>query len=43
MKKLLARMGSYTGYTLLISMAIFYLIALVAIIILALYAFTGEN
>ncbi|MGN7415081.1 hypothetical protein [Paenibacillus sp. SAF-068] len=43
MKKLLARMGSYTGYALLIAMAVFYLIALIAIIILALYAFTGEN
>lgn len=41
LKKLLARFGSYTGYALLIGMAIFYLIALVAIIILALYAFTG--
>ncbi|WP_272907692.1 hypothetical protein MHB43_29620 [Paenibacillus sp. FSL H8-0317] len=43
MRKLLACMGSFTGYTLLIGMAIFYLIALVAIIILALYAFTGGN
>ncbi|WP_315370808.1 hypothetical protein [Paenibacillus xylanexedens] len=43
MRKLLARMGSFTGYTLLIAMAIFYLIALIAIIILALYAFTGGN
>ncbi|WP_268801827.1 hypothetical protein [Paenibacillus amylolyticus] len=43
MRKFLARIGSYTGYTLLIAMAIFYLIALIVIIILALYAFTGEN
>ncbi|WP_268748587.1 hypothetical protein MHI48_27965 [Paenibacillus sp. FSL H7-0942] len=43
MRKLLAHMGSFTGYTLLIAMAIFYLIALIAIIILALYAFTGGN
>ncbi|MEO2209919.1 hypothetical protein ACMX2M_27425 [Paenibacillus polymyxa] len=43
MKKLLARMGSYTGYTLLIGIALFYLIAFVAIIILALYAFAGVN
>lgn len=41
LKKLLAPFGSYTGYALLIGMAIFYLILLVAIIILALYAFTG--
>lgn len=43
MRKLLARMGSFTGYTLLIAMATFYLIALVAIIMLALYAFIGGN
>ncbi|MDT9720368.1 hypothetical protein QVE09_15730 [Paenibacillus sp. ClWae2A] len=43
MKKILSRMGSFTGYTLLIGIAIFYLIAFVAIIILALYAFTGVN
>ncbi|WP_282435648.1 MULTISPECIES: hypothetical protein [unclassified Paenibacillus] len=43
MRKLLVRMCAYTGYTLLIGMAIFYLIALITIIILAFYAFTGEN
>ncbi|WFR64150.1 hypothetical protein P9222_08205 [Paenibacillus amylolyticus] len=43
MKKLFSRMGSYTGYALLTALAIFYLIALAAIIILALYAFTGDN
>lgn len=43
MKKLLARMGSYTAYTLLIGIALFYLIAFVVIIILALYAFAEVN
>ncbi|WP_301290201.1 hypothetical protein [Paenibacillus sp. 1781tsa1] len=41
LRRLFVRICSYTGYALLIGMAIFYLIALVAIIILALYAFTG--
>ncbi|WP_426252195.1 hypothetical protein [Paenibacillus pabuli] len=41
MKKLFARMGSFTGYIFLVAVGAFYLIALVAIILLAIYAFRG--
>ncbi|WP_282189426.1 hypothetical protein [Paenibacillus pabuli] len=42
MKKWFARMGSFTGYIFLIAMGAFYLIALVTIILLAIYVFRGE-
>lgn len=41
MKKLFARMGSFTGYIFLVAVGAFYLIALVAIILLAIYVFRG--
>ncbi|WP_440113707.1 hypothetical protein [Paenibacillus sp. QZ-Y1] len=41
MKKLLARIGSFSGYTFLIALGAFYFISLLAIIILAIYAFRG--
>ncbi|OME85789.1 hypothetical protein BK122_02670 [Paenibacillus pabuli] len=41
MKKLFARMGSFTGYFFLIAVGAFYLFALVAIILLAIYVFKG--
>lgn len=41
MKKLLERIGSFTGYTFLITIGAFYFIALLAVIILAIYTFRG--
>ncbi|MFC9711081.1 hypothetical protein ACFTRD_23290 [Paenibacillus sp. NPDC056933] len=41
MKKWFARMGSFTGYLFLIAVGAFYLIALIAIILLAIYVFRG--
>ncbi|SEM05645.1 hypothetical protein [Paenibacillus sp. OK003] len=41
MKKWFARVGSFTGYIFLIAVGAFYLFALVAIILLAIYVFKG--
>lgn len=41
MKKWLVRIGTYTGYSLLIALAIFCLVSLAAIIMLAIYDFQG--
>ncbi|WP_405154196.1 hypothetical protein [Paenibacillus sp. FSL K6-0108] len=41
MKKWFVRMSSFTGYIFLIAVGAFYLIALVAIILLAIYVFRG--
>ncbi|OAX46254.1 hypothetical protein [Paenibacillus sp. AD87] len=43
MKKWFARMGSFTGYIFLVTVGTFYLIALVAIILLAIYVFKGGS
>ncbi|WP_434749120.1 hypothetical protein [Paenibacillus amylolyticus] len=43
MKKWLARIGAYTGYSFLIVLALFYLVFLGAIILLAIYDFQGGS
>ncbi|SDK89218.1 hypothetical protein SAMN05428961_103139 [Paenibacillus sp. OK060] len=43
MKKWFARMGSFTGYIFLVAVGTFYLVALVAIILLAIYVFKGGS
>lgn len=41
MKKWFIRFGTYTGYSFLIALSLFYLIFLAAIIMLAIYNFQG--